>query len=71
MQSHFNECILLDTQEVADQAAAMVKVSYTNIQPPILTIDDAIQKKSIIPPDPRARDLLVGNPDRTFSNMFM
>ncbi|XP_067656038.1 uncharacterized protein [Haliotis asinina] len=33
----------------ADTAASMVKVTYKNVQPPILTLEDAIQKKSIFP----------------------
>ena len=41
----------------------MVKVTYTNIQPPIITVDDAIQKKSFIP-NPTAKPFVVGNPER-------
>ncbi|XP_046360648.2 indole-3-acetaldehyde oxidase-like isoform X2 [Haliotis rufescens] len=33
----------------ADRAASMVKVTYKNVQPPIITMEDAIQKKSIFP----------------------
>ncbi|XP_046559716.1 xanthine dehydrogenase-like [Haliotis rubra] len=33
----------------ADTAASMVKVTYKNVQPPIITMEDAIQKKSIFP----------------------
>ena len=41
----------------------MVKVTYTNIQTPVLTIDDAIQKSSIVP-TPQIKDIVVGNADR-------
>ncbi|XP_067654508.1 uncharacterized protein [Haliotis asinina] len=33
----------------ADTAASMVKVTYKNVQPPIITMEDAIQKNSIFP----------------------
>ncbi|XP_071104762.1 uncharacterized protein [Haliotis cracherodii] len=33
----------------ADTAASMVKVTYKNVQPPIITMEDAIQKKSVFP----------------------
>ncbi|XP_067656036.1 uncharacterized protein [Haliotis asinina] len=33
----------------ADTAASMVKVTYKNVQPPIITTEDAIQKNSIFP----------------------
>ncbi|XP_067656037.1 uncharacterized protein [Haliotis asinina] len=33
----------------ADTAASMVKVTYKNVQPPIITLEDAIQKNSIFP----------------------
>ncbi|XP_067656035.1 uncharacterized protein [Haliotis asinina] len=33
----------------ADTAASMVKVTYKNVQPPIITMEDAIQKKSVHP----------------------
>ncbi|XP_071116536.1 uncharacterized protein [Haliotis cracherodii] len=36
-------------QPSADTAASMVKVTYKNVQPPIITMEDAIQKKSIFP----------------------
>ncbi|XP_067656034.1 uncharacterized protein [Haliotis asinina] len=36
-------------QLTADTAASMVKVTYKNVQPPIITMEDAIQKKSIFP----------------------
>ena len=45
----------------------MVKVDYTNINPPIIDIDDAIQKQSIIP-NPGIKDLVVGDADRKFVN---
>ena len=48
-----------DTQEIADQAAAMVKVTYAYISAPIIDIDDAVQKQSIIP-NPGIKDHVVG-----------
>ena len=54
-----------DTQEIADQAAAMVKVTYANIRAPIIDVDDAIQKQSIIP-NPGIKDLVVGDADRKY-----
>ncbi|XP_048242204.1 xanthine dehydrogenase-like isoform X1 [Haliotis rufescens] len=33
----------------ADTAASMVKVTYKNVQPPIITMEDAIQKNSVFP----------------------
>ena len=43
----------------------MVKVTYTNIQTPILTIDDAIKKQSTMAA-PYIPDIKVGNPERKF-----
>ncbi|XP_048242207.1 xanthine dehydrogenase-like [Haliotis rufescens] len=43
----------------ADTAASMVKVTYKNVQPPIITMEDAIQKKSIFPNV--AQELKVGD----------
>ena len=45
----------------------MVKVDYIDVNPPIIDIDDAIQKKSIIP-NPGIKDLVVGDADRKFVN---
>ena len=56
---------ILDSQEIADEAAFMVKVTYTNIQPPILTLDDAIQKQSTFP-TPFLPPVIVGNPQRKY-----
>ena len=55
--------VILDSQETADEAAFMVQVTYTNIQPPILTLDDAIQKQSTFP-TPFLPPAIVGNPQR-------
>ena len=44
--SHF---ILPDAHYTALSAAELVKVTYTNVQPPILTIKDAIQAGSMFP----------------------
>ena len=40
-----------------------MKVTYTDIQPPVLTIHDAIQKQSFFPKP--CDDLVVGNPEGT------
>ena len=56
---------ILDSQEIADEAAFMVRVTYTNIQPPILTLDDAIQKQSTFP-TPFLPPVIVGNPQRMY-----
>ena len=65
------ECILffVDSQELADQAAFMVKVTYTNIQTPVVTIDDAIQKKSFFPL-PQLPTIDVGDADREYIYML-
>ncbi|XP_060068194.1 uncharacterized protein LOC132548355 isoform X2 [Ylistrum balloti] len=41
--------IIAEDEDTARSAANKVKVNYTNIQPPILTMGDAIAKKSIHP----------------------
>ncbi|XP_046360646.2 indole-3-acetaldehyde oxidase-like [Haliotis rufescens] len=43
----------------ADTAASMVKVTYKNVQPPIITMEEAIQKNSIFPNV--AKELKVGD----------
>ncbi|XP_061182872.1 xanthine dehydrogenase-like [Saccostrea echinata] len=41
--------LVAESQNAVDSAVDKVKVTYTNIQPPILTMEDAIDKKSIFP----------------------
>ena len=41
-----------DTQKLADEVAKVVKVTYKECKPPILTIQQAIEAKSIAPPLP-------------------
>ena len=53
---------IVDSQEIADEAAFVVKVTYTNIKTPILTIDDAIRTHSIIP-TPSLKPIVVGDPE--------
>ena len=38
----------------------MVRVTYTNVQPPVMTIDDALEKGEIIP-TPDIPDVVVGD----------
>ena len=58
-----------ETQEIADKAAAMVKVTYTNIKTPILTIDDAIRNKSTFPsPFPTFK---TGNADGKYTHFII
>lgn len=40
---------ILENSTAANAAVSKVKVTYTDQQPPILTMEDAIQKKSIFP----------------------
>lgn len=41
-----------DTQKQADEAAKLVKVTYKDCKPPILTFEQAIEAKSFPPPVP-------------------
>ncbi|KAK7486654.1 hypothetical protein BaRGS_00022055, partial [Batillaria attramentaria] len=53
--------IVAGDAQTAETAAAMVKVTYKDVQPPLLDLREAIEKKSFFDgaPDP----LVVGNPD--------
>eukprot|EP01114_Cavostelium_apophysatum_P000968 TRINITY_DN1083_c0_g1_i1.p1 TRINITY_DN1083_c0_g1~~TRINITY_DN1083_c0_g1_i1.p1 ORF type:complete len:1374 (-),score=383.49 TRINITY_DN1083_c0_g1_i1:31-4152(-) len=46
--------IVADTERHAEEAAKLVNVTYTNIQTPILTLDDAISQSSFFPIYPQA-----------------
>ena len=52
----------------ADAAAAQVKVTYSDEQPPILDIKDAISKGSIYPNT--GSDTKVGDPDGALASAF-
>ncbi|KAK3581554.1 hypothetical protein CHS0354_031894 [Potamilus streckersoni] len=41
--------VLAESQKIADYAAQMVKVTYTDVQTPLLDLDEAIQKQSFFP----------------------
>ena len=41
--------IIATTQKIADSASKLVAVTYTNVQPSILSLDDAIAKNSLFP----------------------
>lgn len=49
-------------------AAKMVKVVYTDVQPPILTMEDAIEKESIFPD--QAECIILGNADGMSSKII-
>ena len=50
---------LIDSADHASSACYAVNVTYTNQQPPILTIQDAIDKKSFFPKP--ADDIVAGD----------
>ncbi|KAM9305618.1 aldehyde oxidase 1-like [Gastrophryne carolinensis] len=56
--------VVADTPERAKQAAKMVKIAYKEIQPVILTIEDAINYNSFFEPE---RRLEYGNVDEAFT----
>lgn len=62
-------CLLvLETQQIADKAAAVVKVTYKDCKPPILTIPQAIEAKSFAPPFlPFCQDINVGDAEGLYS----
>lgn len=55
---------ILENSTAANAAVSKVKVTYTDQQPPILTMEDAIQKKSIFPKV--ADELKVGDAEGLF-----
>ena len=55
--------MFVDSAHHASSACYAVKVTYTNKQPPILTIQDAIDKKSFFPKP--ANDIVAGDADGT------
>ena len=62
---------LLDSQETADQAAFRVTVTYTNIQTPIIDLDDAIKKKSFFTLPSWMQKAVVGNADRQYYIIYI
>ena len=57
---HFSHSILTpENESIAEKAVGAVKVSYSDVKPPILTVKDAIDKKSFFPKP--AEDLIVGD----------
>ena len=56
-----------EDMDTAYTAAKAVKVTYTDVKPPVLTIKEAVQAKMIFPP--QADDFIVGDADgRTFTS---
>jgi xanthine dehydrogenase/oxidase len=53
--------ILIDTQSLADEAAGKVKITYTDVKTPIITIQDAIDAKSFFSDE--IVDQVFGDPD--------
>ena len=51
----------LETYSIALGAVYAVKVTYSNIQPPLLDLNEAIKAKSFFPKP--CEDLVVGKPD--------
>lgn len=49
LQNNYDLLGILENSTAANAAVSKVKVTYTDQQPPILTMEDAIQKKSIFP----------------------
>jgi xanthine dehydrogenase/oxidase len=58
--------VIADTYEQAKQAAKLVKVNYSVVNTPILTISDAIKANSFHPQP--VNDLIVGNADEAIEN---
>lgn len=58
-----------DSYGTALGAVYAVKVAYTDIQAPILTITEAIQKQSFFPKP--CDDLVVGNPEGNAFYLFL
>lgn len=59
-------CLLLFDQEIADVAAKLVDVEYTDIRPPVLSIEDAISANSFY--DVRGADWQAGNANPCFQS---
>ncbi|XP_069471537.1 aldehyde oxidase 1-like [Ambystoma mexicanum] len=55
--------VVADTQDHAKRAAAKVNISYQDLQPVILTIEDAIKHNSYFPPEKKVH---YGNVDEAF-----
>lgn len=55
------KCVVMvtDNPDTASTAARLVKITYTNVQPPVLTIKEAIEKKMFFPK--QADDIVEGN----------
>ncbi|XP_025087515.1 xanthine dehydrogenase-like [Pomacea canaliculata] len=53
--------IVADDTMTAETAASLVKVTYKDVQPPLLNLDEAIKQKSFFPGAPNP--LIVGDPD--------
>ncbi|KAK3581541.1 hypothetical protein CHS0354_031882 [Potamilus streckersoni] len=51
--------VIAENQVTADFAASLVKVTYSDIKPPILTIQDAVKEGSLFPK--QADEIIVGN----------
>lgn len=55
--------IIADNQKIAQRASSMVKITYEDILPIVITIDDAIRQQSFYPGN---RSIVKGNVDRAF-----
>ena len=51
--------LFVDNPDTAQTAARAVKLTYTAVQPPVLTIHEAIDKQKFFPK--QAEDIIVGN----------
>lgn len=59
MKNNGHWLIASDNMDTANTAARAVKVSYSSVQTPVLTIQEAIEKKMFFPK--QAHDIVVGN----------
>ncbi|KAL3841843.1 hypothetical protein ACJMK2_019942 [Sinanodonta woodiana] len=58
--------VLAESQKIADYAAQVVQVTYTDVQMPLLDLDEAIQKQSFFPKV--ADPVVAGNADAAIKN---
>ncbi|KAL4224843.1 hypothetical protein ACF0H5_015539 [Mactra antiquata] len=57
--------VVADNEETAYSAARSINITYTDIKPPVLTIQEAIEKQMIFPNV--AEDIIVGNAEDAIS----
>ena len=54
----------IETEGIANTAAGAVKITYSDVKPPILSLQDAIRKKSFFPKP--AKDVVVGDAESKY-----